>query len=187
MLHLLLLPNHPVTSTPVWGFSFLSVTVVNVFSLTGVFIVPLVKTRYMKYALIFFIALAIGTLYSTAILQLLPEVCHLSIHPSIYTSFHISQTLKLKTSSTPCSVTWLLTRIVHLWPSAPLPLLWLFLYLHSCLCFHSVVSPLGSNKICGRLLVMLYLPCIADYLVLCLCMCLLYVWICVCTFRSIEI
>ncbi|XP_071340034.1 metal cation symporter ZIP14 isoform X2 [Trachinotus anak] len=57
----------------VWGFSFLSVTVINAFSLTGVVIMPLMKTHYMKYALIFFIALAIGTLYSTAVLQLLPE------------------------------------------------------------------------------------------------------------------
>ncbi|XP_026177260.1 metal cation symporter ZIP14 isoform X2 [Mastacembelus armatus] len=57
----------------VWGFSFLSVTVISVFSLTGVCIVPLMKTRFMKYAFSFFIALAIGTLYSTAILQLLPE------------------------------------------------------------------------------------------------------------------
>uniref|UniRef100_A0A8P4KB50 Metal cation symporter ZIP14 n=1 Tax=Dicentrarchus labrax TaxID=13489 RepID=A0A8P4KB50_DICLA len=61
------------TDAEVWGFSFLSVTVINAFSLTGVFIVPLMKTRYMKYALTFFIALAIGTLFSTAILQLLPE------------------------------------------------------------------------------------------------------------------
>ncbi|XP_038558487.1 metal cation symporter ZIP14 isoform X2 [Micropterus salmoides] len=61
------------TDAEVWGFSFLSVTVINAFSLTGVFIVPLMKTRYMKYALTFFIALAIGTLFSTAVLQLLPE------------------------------------------------------------------------------------------------------------------
>ncbi|XP_062273438.1 metal cation symporter ZIP14 isoform X2 [Scomber scombrus] len=61
------------TDAEVWGFAFLSVTVVSAFSLTGVFIVPLTKTRYMKHALVFFIALAIGTLYSTAILQLLPE------------------------------------------------------------------------------------------------------------------
>lgn len=67
-------PLFPPAPLPVWGFSFLSVTVINAFSLTGVFIVPLMKTRYMKYALAFFIALAIGTLLSTAILQLLPEV-----------------------------------------------------------------------------------------------------------------
>ncbi|KAL3062399.1 hypothetical protein OYC64_002248 [Pagothenia borchgrevinki] len=61
------------TDGEVWGFSFLSVTIINLFSLTGVFIMPLMKTRYMKHALTFFIALAIGTLFSTAILQLLPE------------------------------------------------------------------------------------------------------------------
>ncbi|XP_047448570.1 metal cation symporter ZIP14 isoform X2 [Mugil cephalus] len=61
------------TDAEVWGFSFLTVTVINLFSLTGVFIVPLMKTRYMKYVLSFFISLAIGTLLSTAILQLLPE------------------------------------------------------------------------------------------------------------------
>lgn len=69
----------PIVPTLVWGFSFLSVTVISAFSLTGVFIVPVLKTSYMKYVLSFFIALAIGTLYSTSILQLLPEVCHLSI------------------------------------------------------------------------------------------------------------
>ncbi|XP_077377659.1 metal cation symporter ZIP14 isoform X2 [Festucalex cinctus] len=61
------------TDAEVWGFSFLSVSVVNVFALTGVFVVPVMKTRYMKHVFTFFIALAIGTLYSTAVLQLLPE------------------------------------------------------------------------------------------------------------------
>nr|XP_057926198.1 metal cation symporter ZIP14 isoform X3 [Doryrhamphus excisus] len=57
----------------VWGFSFLSVTVINVFALTGVFVVPVMKTRHMKHVFTFFIALAIGTLFSNAVLQLLPE------------------------------------------------------------------------------------------------------------------
>lgn len=70
----------PVTPTPVWGFSFLSVTIINVSALTGVFIVPLMKSRFGKYALTYFIALAIGTLFSTAILQLLPEVWHWDMH-----------------------------------------------------------------------------------------------------------
>ncbi|XP_067377150.1 metal cation symporter ZIP14 isoform X2 [Channa argus] len=65
-------PPRP-SDAEVWGFSFLSVTVINAFSLTGVFVMPLMNTRYMKYILIFFIALAIGTLFSTAILQMLPE------------------------------------------------------------------------------------------------------------------
>ncbi|XP_061586684.1 metal cation symporter ZIP14 isoform X2 [Cololabis saira] len=57
----------------VWGFSLLSVTLISACSLTGVFIVPLMRTRCVKHVLSFFIALAVGTLSSTAILQLLPE------------------------------------------------------------------------------------------------------------------
>lgn len=52
----------------------MSVTVISLFSLTGVVIVPLMKTRFMKPVFTFFIALAVGTLFSTAVLQLLPEV-----------------------------------------------------------------------------------------------------------------
>lgn len=63
-------------SASVWGFSFLSVTLISAFSLTGVFVAPLMKTRHAKHALAFFMALAIGTLLSTAVLQLLPEVCY---------------------------------------------------------------------------------------------------------------
>ncbi|KAM4616939.1 metal cation symporter ZIP14 [Polymixia lowei] len=61
------------TGAEVWGFSFVSVTVVSAFSLTGAFLVPVMKTRHMRRALTYFIALSIGTLYSTAVFQLLPE------------------------------------------------------------------------------------------------------------------
>ncbi|XP_056601345.1 metal cation symporter ZIP14 isoform X2 [Triplophysa dalaica] len=61
------------TDAEVWGYSILSVTVVSVFALTSVFVVPLMRTRFMRRTLVFFIALSIGTLFSTAILQLLPE------------------------------------------------------------------------------------------------------------------
>ncbi|KAK0138102.1 Zinc transporter ZIP14 [Merluccius polli] len=71
------------TGTEVWGFSFLSVTVVSAFSLTGALLVPLMATRHMRRALAYFIALSIGTLYSTAVFQLLPEVCHPSTRPSV--------------------------------------------------------------------------------------------------------
>ncbi|XP_071208348.1 metal cation symporter ZIP14 isoform X2 [Salvelinus alpinus] len=65
-------PSKP-TAAEVWGFSILSVTLVSAFSLTGVFLVPLMRTSHMRRALVFFIALSIGTLYSTAVFQLLPE------------------------------------------------------------------------------------------------------------------
>ncbi|XP_006625624.1 metal cation symporter ZIP14 isoform X2 [Lepisosteus oculatus] len=61
------------SSAEVWGFGFVSVTVVSAFSLTGVFVVPCMKTRFMRRVLIYFIALSIGTLYSTAVFQLMPE------------------------------------------------------------------------------------------------------------------
>ncbi|XP_035766608.1 metal cation symporter ZIP14 [Neolamprologus brichardi] len=61
------------------GFQEL-VTIINVSALTGVFIVPLMKSRFGKYALTYFIALAIGTLFSTAILQLLPEITLSFVH-----------------------------------------------------------------------------------------------------------
>ncbi|KAM6954513.1 metal cation symporter ZIP14 [Aplochiton taeniatus] len=64
----------------VWGFSLLSVTLVSAFSLTGVLLVPLMRSLHMQRALVFFIALSIGTLYSTAVFQLLPEVVPPSIN-----------------------------------------------------------------------------------------------------------
>lgn len=71
-----LITEHAPRPSPaeVWGFSFLSVTLVSGFSLTGVLLVPLMRTQHMRRALVFFIALSIGTLYSTAVFQLLPEV-----------------------------------------------------------------------------------------------------------------
>ncbi|KAJ8396991.1 hypothetical protein AAFF_G00013140 [Aldrovandia affinis] len=74
--------NEPANDTPaeegpssaeVWGFSVLSVTLVSAFSLTGVFVMPCMKTRFMRRVLLYFIALSIGTLFSTAVFQLLPE------------------------------------------------------------------------------------------------------------------
>ncbi|KAJ8380060.1 hypothetical protein SKAU_G00008380 [Synaphobranchus kaupii] len=68
-------PTNDMPPSPgeVWGFSILSVTLVSVFAFTGVFVVPCMKTRFMRMVLIYFIALSIGTLFSTAVFQLLPE------------------------------------------------------------------------------------------------------------------
>ncbi|XP_026787215.1 metal cation symporter ZIP14 isoform X2 [Pangasianodon hypophthalmus] len=66
-------PSAKPSNAEVWGFAVLSVTVVSVFALTGAFVVPLMRTRFMRRVLVFFIALSIGTLFSTAIFQLLPE------------------------------------------------------------------------------------------------------------------
>uniref|UniRef100_A0A8C5WHI7 Metal cation symporter ZIP14 n=1 Tax=Leptobrachium leishanense TaxID=445787 RepID=A0A8C5WHI7_9ANUR len=57
----------------VWGYGFLSVTVISLCSLLGAGVVPFMKKACYKRLLLFFIALAIGTLYSNALFQLIPE------------------------------------------------------------------------------------------------------------------
>ncbi|OPJ83951.1 zinc transporter ZIP14 isoform A [Patagioenas fasciata monilis] len=61
------------SSAEVWGFGFLSVSMINVASLLGVFIVPCTEKAFFSRVLTFFIALSIGTLLSNALFQLVPE------------------------------------------------------------------------------------------------------------------
>ncbi|CAN2388939.1 cadmium ion transport [Pristimantis euphronides] len=65
--------NEKPTAVQVWGFGFLSVTIINLTSLVGLFITPLVKKSYFQKILTYFVGLAIGTLFSNAIFQLIPE------------------------------------------------------------------------------------------------------------------
>lgn len=75
-------PNPPETNrlllcrlvTPVWGYGFLAVTLINLASLLGLFLIPFTKKPYFPKVLTYFIGLAIGTLFSNAVLQLIPEV-----------------------------------------------------------------------------------------------------------------
>nr|KAF6432403.1 solute carrier family 39 member 8 [Rousettus aegyptiacus] len=57
----------------VWGYGFLSVTIINLASLLGLVLTPLIKKSYFPKILTFFVGLAIGTLFSNAIFQLIPE------------------------------------------------------------------------------------------------------------------
>uniref|UniRef100_A0ABM5EQ66 Metal cation symporter ZIP14 n=1 Tax=Pogona vitticeps TaxID=103695 RepID=A0ABM5EQ66_9SAUR len=61
------------SATEVWGFGFLSVSLINLASLLGVFIVPCTKKAFFARILTYFIALSIGTLFSNALFQLIPE------------------------------------------------------------------------------------------------------------------
>ncbi|XP_039210206.1 metal cation symporter ZIP14 isoform X2 [Crotalus tigris] len=61
------------SSTEVWGFGFLSVTLINLASLLGVFVVPCTEKVFFTRILTYFIALSIGTLFSNALFQLIPE------------------------------------------------------------------------------------------------------------------
>ncbi|XP_029982905.1 zinc transporter ZIP8-like [Sphaeramia orbicularis] len=74
-----LLPSCPFTApkalTPVdytvWGYGFLAVTVINLASLLGLLLLPFTKKPYFPKVLTYFIGLAIGTLFSNAVLQLI--------------------------------------------------------------------------------------------------------------------
>lgn len=57
-----------------WGYGILSVTLISLCSLVGACVVPFMKKTFYKRLLLYFIALAIGTLYSNALFQLIPEV-----------------------------------------------------------------------------------------------------------------
>ncbi|XP_013875159.1 metal cation symporter ZIP14 [Austrofundulus limnaeus] len=58
----------------VWGYGILCVTLISLCSLVGASVVPFMRKTFYKRLLLYFIALAIGTLYSNALFQLIPEV-----------------------------------------------------------------------------------------------------------------
>ncbi|KAF7666144.1 hypothetical protein LDENG_00116800 [Lucifuga dentata] len=76
-----LLPSCPYTPSTslrpvdytVWGYGFLAVTVINLASLLGLLLIPFIRKPYFPKVLTYFIGLAIGTLFSNAVLQLIPE------------------------------------------------------------------------------------------------------------------
>ncbi|XP_042200509.1 metal cation symporter ZIP14 [Callorhinchus milii] len=61
------------TASEVWGYGILCVTVISLCSLIGASVVPFMRKTFYKRLLLYFIALAIGTLYSNALFQLIPE------------------------------------------------------------------------------------------------------------------
>ncbi|XP_062237780.1 metal cation symporter ZIP14 isoform X3 [Platichthys flesus] len=67
------LHRHPAAPARVWGYGILSVTLISLCSLVGASVVPFMKKTFYKRLLLYFIALAIGTLYSNALFQLIPE------------------------------------------------------------------------------------------------------------------
>ncbi|XP_006864458.1 PREDICTED: zinc transporter ZIP14 isoform X2 [Chrysochloris asiatica] len=61
------------SSLEVWGFGFLSVSLINLASLLGVLVLPCTEKAFFSRVLTYFIALSIGTLFSNALFQLIPE------------------------------------------------------------------------------------------------------------------
>ncbi|XP_029296299.1 metal cation symporter ZIP14 [Cottoperca gobio] len=66
-------PSPRPSDAEVWGYGILCVTLISLCSLVGASVVPFMKKTFYKRLLLFFIALAIGTLYSNALFQLIPE------------------------------------------------------------------------------------------------------------------
>nr|XP_042141045.1 metal cation symporter ZIP14 isoform X2 [Peromyscus maniculatus bairdii] len=62
------------SAVEVWGFGFLSVSLINLASLLGVLVLPCTEKAFFSRVLTYFIALSIGTLLSNALFQLIPEV-----------------------------------------------------------------------------------------------------------------
>ncbi|KAM7142011.1 metal cation symporter ZIP14 isoform 3-T3 [Molossus nigricans] len=61
------------STVEVWGFGFLSVSLINLASLLGALILPCTEKAFFSRVLTYFIALSIGTLFSNALFQLIPE------------------------------------------------------------------------------------------------------------------
>uniref|UniRef100_A0A8C0EG88 Metal cation symporter ZIP14 n=1 Tax=Bubo bubo TaxID=30461 RepID=A0A8C0EG88_BUBBB len=76
----------PSPASPLWGYGFLCVTVISLCSLVGASVVPFMKKTFYKRLLLYFIALAIGTLYSNALFQLIPEAFGFNPQEDYYVS-----------------------------------------------------------------------------------------------------
>ena len=72
--------SHP-SSSVVWGYGFLSVTIISLCSLVGISILPLMKTEIYDKILLYLIALGVGTLSSNVIFQLIPKAFDLDGNP----------------------------------------------------------------------------------------------------------
>nr|XP_004663012.1 metal cation symporter ZIP8 [Jaculus jaculus] len=102
-------PKHKVkpSLSEVWGYGFLSVTIINLASLLGLVLTPLIKKSYFPKILTYFVGLAIGTLFSNAIFQLIPEAFGfnpkidnyvekaVAVFGGFYILFFVERTLKM--------------------------------------------------------------------------------------------
>ena len=76
-------PNLPRNAMPsltktffvsVWGYGFLSITVISLTSLLAIAVIPLMRHSIYKRIMSFLVALAVGTLSGDALLHLIPHV-----------------------------------------------------------------------------------------------------------------
>lgn len=72
----------PVDPWAAFGFGFIAVTIINLSSIGGLLIVPLVNRRIYHRVLLFFIAMAVSALLSNALFHLIPQALELEVGSS---------------------------------------------------------------------------------------------------------
>ncbi|XP_077008863.1 metal cation symporter ZIP14 isoform X4 [Tamandua tetradactyla] len=85
------------SAVEVWGFGFLSVSLINLASVLGVLVLPCTEKAFFSRVLTYFIALSIGTLLSNALFQLIPEAfgfnpqedCYVSKSAVVFGGFYL--------------------------------------------------------------------------------------------------
>lgn len=70
----LMLPLTKTFFVSVWGYGFLSITVISLTSLLAIAVIPLMRHSIYKKIMSFLVALAVGTLSGDALLHLIPHV-----------------------------------------------------------------------------------------------------------------
>lgn len=58
----------------VWQYGLAFVTLINLLSLLGIFVIPVMNKSFYSTLLMFLISLAVGTLAASSIINLIPEV-----------------------------------------------------------------------------------------------------------------
>lgn len=71
--------NFSLLTSPIgYGYGFLAVFIICCLSLVGILALPCIKKSIFPYVLVFFTALAVGTLFSDSMFHLIPFVCSCS-------------------------------------------------------------------------------------------------------------
>lgn len=80
-------PHRSPSPAEVWGYGFLFVTIINLSSLVGVAIIPLMKKKFYELLLMSLVSLAVGVLCGSALLFLIPDALGLAEIPEVKNTY----------------------------------------------------------------------------------------------------
>ena len=66
--------ENPLSTWTIFGYGFIAVTIINLSSIGGLMVVPLMRKQAYSRLLLFFIAMAASALLSNALFHLIPQV-----------------------------------------------------------------------------------------------------------------